>query len=280
MKSGSLLLSILWFAAVPVAAQAPPHRLVSMSPHYTSILYDIGAQDLLVGVTDYCRYPAEAASKERIGGFLDPNIEKVVRLKPDLVLMLPAHGERVRALRELGIPVFVMENDRLEDVWTAYDRLGKVLGREKEARQAKERLRVRFAKVRKEARKRPGRTALFVAGKDAGSLRNIYAAGPGTFPHDLMRMAGVRNVVGDSKLKYPLVSKEEILRRDPDLIFQAPPEGKQARRLAVREKASWSSWKDLKAVRERRIYVIPDPSMLVPGPGSAALAEFLLEKAR
>ncbi len=259
---------------LPASAKKVGIRVVSMSPHYTSILFDIGAQDSLVGVTDYCRYPPEALRKPRVGGFLDPNIEKIVQLRPDLVLMLRSHGSKVEVMRGLGIEVLEMGNDRIRDVERAYDELGRRLGRAREAAAAKARLKARLDAVRKDPGRRP-LTVLFVVGKDAGRMSNICAAGPRTFPDELLRLAGMTNLVGDSAVRYPFVSKEVILRRDPDLIVQMPPEGRDPKALASREHDSWGAWKDLKAVREKRVFMVPDPRMMVPGPGMADLAEWL-----
>jgi len=276
---GAFLLFSAPSGVFPGTGKEAGQRVVSMSPHYTSILFDIGAQDSLVGVTDYCRYPPEALRKPRVGGFLDPNIEKVVQLRPDLVLMLRSHGSKVGVIRGLGIEVLELGNDRIRDVERAYDELGRRLGRVREAAAAKARLKARLDAVRKDAGRRPLKV-LFVVGKDAGRMSNICAAGPRTFPDELLRLAGMTNVVGDSAVRYPFVSKEVILRRDPDLIVQMPPEGRDPKALAARELDSWGGWKDLKAVREKRVFMVPAPGMMVPGPGMADLAEWLAKIAR
>lgn len=275
--------SLLQTAPVEVPLIPPPvggaRRVVSMSPHYTSILYDMGAQDSLVGVTDFCRYPPEARSKPRVGGFLDPHIERVLQLRPDLVLMVRAHGVKAESLKKLGLNVQVMGNDSLSELWKAYDLLGKLLQRRRAAETAQKRLKARLEAVRRSAGKRT-RTVLLIVGKDPGRLTNLYAVGPGTFADEVMRLAGLRNILADSKIKYPIVSKEMVLRRDPDLIIQMPPEGKESDKLAIRELDSWKSWQELRAVREGRVYMVPDPGMLVPGPGTGDLAEWLAKIAR
>lgn len=274
-----VLLSLLMLAC-PVGSgsaprPAPARRIVSMSPHYTAILYDLGAEDALVGVTDYCRSPEAARTKTRVGGFLDPNLEKVVQLEPDLVLMLRAHGSRIERLKALGLNVRVMENDRLEDVYKAYEELGRLTGRRAEAQRALERLKSRLQAVHQAARGTE-RTVLFVVGKDPGRLSNLYAAGPGTFPDEVLRLAGFRNVLADSKIRYPTVSREALLKRDPDLVVQVPPEGVSDKR-ALKELDSWKAWPDLRAVRDKRVFLVPDAAMMIPGPNTADLAEWLLK---
>jgi iron complex transport system substrate-binding protein len=276
-----LALLFLSTAFLSAATPEPPRkgiaeRVVSMSPHYTSIVYDLGAQDALVGVTDFCRTPPPARLKPRVGGFLDPNIERIVQLRPDLVLMLESHGAKVGMLRKLGLRVLVMGNDRLSDVYGAYDALGAALGRPRQAAAAKARLKARLKAVER-ASPRNGVSVLFIVGKDAGRMSNLYAAGPHTFPDEVMRLAGLRNVVEDSRVRYPVISRETVLKRDPDLVIQMPPEGVRAQDLAAREMGSWRTWRDLRAVREGRVFLVPDPGMMVPGPNTADLAEWLLK---
>ncbi len=123
-----------------------------MAPNLTQIVYDIGAQDLLVGVTDFCKFPPAARSKEKIGGWINPNYEKILSLKPDLVLALKFHGKAVDNLKQLKVSVLVLDCMTVQDVLDAYDILGKALGREKEAKLAKARLAKRLDKVRAEPR--------------------------------------------------------------------------------------------------------------------------------
>ncbi|HET9869899.1 MAG TPA: helical backbone metal receptor, partial [bacterium] len=91
-------LALGWALAAPVWAGSYPQRVISMSPHFTEILYDIGAQDQLVGVTDFCKYPPAARQKEKVGGFYNPSFEKIVALKPDLVLMVPFDPRSISGL--------------------------------------------------------------------------------------------------------------------------------------------------------------------------------------
>ncbi len=269
----------VFFFSNVASALDRPQRVVSMSPHYTILLYDLGAQDLLVGVTDFCRYPPAAQKKEKVGGFLDSNIEKIIQLQPDLVLMLPSQAAKSAVLKKAGIRVLILSNESWKDIWTAYDRVGRALGMEKEARIAKGRLQARLSDLRRKSSKRKPVTALFVVGKDPGVLRNLLATGPGTFLDESMAWAGIRNILADSKIRYPLVSKEELVRRDPDLIFQVPLEGKRSEAREAAELKSWESWKFLKAVDRRRVFIIPRSEWLVPGPAMVGLVEFMESQA-
>ncbi|HVM33626.1 MAG TPA: helical backbone metal receptor, partial [bacterium] len=146
----------------PLGAGAYPQRIISMSPHFTEILYDIGAQDRLVGVTDFCKFPPEARTKPKVGGLFNPNFEAVVALKPDLVLLVPFYGQTIESFKRLGIPVLVKDDSSLKDIWDTYDALGKALGLESQARAASAKLKTRLDRVSQKARTRKPVSILFV----------------------------------------------------------------------------------------------------------------------
>jgi iron complex transport system substrate-binding protein len=246
-----------------------------MAPNLTQIVYDIGAQDLLVGVTDFCKFPPEARTKEKIGGWIDPNYEKILSLKPDLVLALQFHGKAVENLRKLGVRVLVLDCMTVEDVLDAYDVLGKALGHEREARTAQACLKVRLEKVRTEASKRRPVSVLFVIDRTPGALEQIYGVGPGNFVDELVRWAGGRNILSDAKEPYPLVSKEQLLRRDPRVIINALSEAHLKSGGIEGEAAVWDALPGLSAVKDHRVYCFTNEDYLIPGPTMANLAEYL-----
>src|SRR5262249_32837290 len=112
LRASIPILPLLFSVSMAIAAEPTPsipRRIISMAPNLTEIVYDIGAQDLLVGVTDFCKFPPAARSKEKVGGWIDPNYEKIISLKPDLVLALKFHGKAVDNLKTLKVPVLVLD---------------------------------------------------------------------------------------------------------------------------------------------------------------------------
>ena len=254
---------------------SPPHRVISMAPNLTEIVYDIGAQDLLVGVTDFCKYPPQAQAKEKIGGWINPNYEKILSLKPDLVLALKFHGKAVDNLRKLKVPVLVQDCQTVEDVLGAYDVLGKALGREESARKAKQRLSARLSKIRRGPGQGRPVSVLFVIDRTPGALEQIYGVGPGNFVDALIRWTGGVNILSDAPVPYPLVSKEQLLKRDPDVIINALPPAHGRSGEVLQETAVWDKLPALKAVKNRRVYCFDQAEYLIPGPGMVGLAEYL-----
>jgi len=246
-----------------------------MAPNLTEIVYDIGAKDLLVGVTDFCKFPPEAQNKEKIGGWINPNYEKILSLKPDLVLALKFHGKAVENLKKLNVPVLVQDCQTVEDVLSAYDVLGKVLGREEAARKAKAMLAAKLQKIRAAPSQGPPVTILFVVDRTPGALDQIYGVGPHNFVDALIRWTGGVNMLSDSSIPYPLVSKEQLLKRDPEVIVNALPSAHGRPEEVLRETAVWDSLPALRAVKNHRVYCFGKDEYLIPGPSMVGLGEFL-----
>ncbi len=266
----------------PVPTGTFPHRVISLSPNFTEIIYDIGAQDQLVGVTDFCKFPPEARKKEKVGGWVNPNIEKIVSLKPDLLLVPQFIGSGGERLKTLNLPVLVLNWATVEDVIHLYDVIGAKLGRLGPARKAKARLQAQLDRFKGKGPQGPPLSVLFIVDHTPGTLQQLYGVGSRNFIDELIRWTGGRNVLGDSPLEYPLVSKEQIIQRDPDVIITVlPPQCKQQEEKQDME--TWKQLSSLKAVREGHLYCFQGDDLMIPGPTLLHLAGLLsgaLQKAR
>ncbi len=252
-----------------------PHRIISMAPNLTQIVYDIGAQDLLVADTDFCKFPPAARAKPKVGGWINPNYEKILSLKPDLVLTLRFNGQTADTLKRLKVPVLIQDCMTVEDVLNAYDILGKRLGRAAQAKVAKERLRKRLERVRERAKTFSPIPVLFVVDRTPGALDQIYGVGSKNFVDELIRWCGGKNILSDSPVPYPLVSKEELLKRDPEVIVNALAEAHLHPGGIESEVRVWDKFPSLRAVRHQRVYCFDNEDYLIPGPTMANLAEYL-----
>lgn len=255
---------------VEVRLDAPPQRIVSISPGMTEIIFALGEGDRLVGVTDFSDYPPDAAETERIGGMTNPSIEKIVGLDPDLTLI--ARGapiEVVNALRAAGLPVIGKSAATLADVIEQVREIGEYLGVEESAARVANGLDERLATVREQAAKLfpdgDGPSLLMIIG-----LEPVFVAGPGSFVDDMIAICGGRNVVGgegeEQVSAWPQYSLERIVEHDPEIILSAlggheMDEGGTLARL--RELPGWC---DLSAVKRGRVYDIDGDIMLRTGP--------------
>jgi iron complex transport system substrate-binding protein len=229
-------------------------RVVSLAPNLTEIVFALGNGNHLAGDTDYCDYPPEAAQKPHVGGPVNPNLEEIVSLMPDLVLATKSINRRetVSALDHIGFPVYVTEDPHsVERMITSVEHLGSVLGAEKSAAILVEDLRDRLADLDRRLAGIAPRRVLFVVWTDP-----LMSVGQGTFIADALRRAGGRSVV-ETKAEWPHVSMEEIVRLQPEfLVFASAHAGDTQRDIdALRTRPGWRS---LEAMQHGNIVVVSD----------------------
>jgi len=236
-----------------------PDRLVSLAPSITETLYALGLGDRLVGDTDYCDYPPEAKQKPHVGAVLNPNVEKIVALKPDLVLGTPAANRRETAdqLDRLGIPVYGLAAHSVDDTLRSIEDLGQVLDRGTEARALVETLRGRIEAVQKRVAGLPRPKVLFVVW-----YRPLITAGPHSFVADVIQRAGGVSISEDVQGEWPRLALEEVLHRDPDIILFPRSESFSP---ALDEFERLPGWKELHAVKNHRMYLVSE-TIIHPSP--------------
>lgn len=249
---------------VVVRLAAPPLRIVSLAPSLTEIVFLLGREGSLVGVTRFCNVPPAASRLPKIGGVSDPDVERIVALSPDLVLCTTDGNPRdkVRAVEEMGIPCFAVAPQDLDSVFTAIERLGVLLG-------AADRGRVEAGSLRRRARlARPSSldsetpSVLFVV-----STAPIIAAGEGTFMDELVRLAGGRNAAARFSGRYPRLSVEELVAARPDVIFVAGMAGVE------RFPPEVTRWREIPAFRDGAVITLDSDLVTRPGPRLVAALE-------
>ncbi len=236
-----------------------PQRIVSLSPSITETIYALGLEGRLVGDTDYCDYPPAARQKPHVGSLLNPSLEKIVALKPDLVLGDAEINRRETAdqLEHLGIPLYGVSAHSVDGALRSIEDLGRVLENEKEAQALVAGLRKRIQAVEQQVEGKPRPKVLFVVW-----YQPLITAGASTFIADVIRRAGGVSVSDDLSGEWPRLSLESALARDPGVILLPrtsafSPDLEQFHHLA--------GWKDFRAVREGRMYFISD-TINRPGP--------------
>jgi iron complex transport system substrate-binding protein len=236
-----------------VRVSAAPQRIVSLAPSLTETLYALDLGSRVAGVTDYCDYPAEARARPRVGGPINPNLEQIVSLHPDVVLATRSlnRPETVEALDRLGVPVYTTDPRSVEDVIASTRRLGKLLGAEARAESLATEMEQRLAELARRLAGRAPRRVFFVVWTDP-----IITTGPHTFLADALRRAGAESVINVSQ-DWPQISLEEVLRQNPKyLVFSGThPDDPQSTIAALQKRAGWSS---MDAVREGHFAVVND----------------------
>jgi iron complex transport system substrate-binding protein len=268
--------TLLILFALSLAIQAQPRRIVSTAPSFTETVYAIGAGDRVVGVSTHCHFPKEVESVPKVGTYIRPNVEAIVRLKPDLVLVHKEQPEVVAQLRRLGLTTLALTNTSLSDMFSAIREIGDAAGMTSEASRLEQSIRSRLEALRRASAGRPTRSLLFIVGRTPGRLEGLIAVGKGSFLNELIAFAGGRNIHADSLVTYPRISVEAVLRLDPDVIVDM---GEMAETVGVTEAHKqavvklWRQQADLKAVKAKRVYAVAADIFVVPGPRVAQAAE-------
>jgi len=247
----------------------PPKRIISLAPNITEILYAIGAESQIVGVTDYCKYPPQAQKKEKVGSFITPNLEKIVYLKPDLVIISADSNmdSFYRQMERLHIKTYVINPDTIEKTLLTIQDLGKLTGHPKKASRLVKELQARITKVSKAVQNRNRPKVFFLWSEEP-----LISAGKATFTHDLIQYAGGINVAGNSSIKYPKYSLEEVIQANPDIVITASMDTSSSGLPLAKE---WAKFTSIKAVSNHQIYAINPDFLARPGPTMISGLEIL-----
>lgn len=269
----------LVFSALPppprvMAAQAKPARIVSVIPAVTEMLFALGAAPQVVAVGSFDDYPPEARKLPRVGALLDPDLERILALKPDLVAVYESQTDFRRQLERASIPTFLYKHAGLADITVTIRDLGARIGRTREASALTDAIEVRLKEIRTRVQGRSRPRTLLVFGRDALALRGIYASGGVGFLHDMLEAAGGDNVFADVPKQSAQATTELILSRRPEVIIELRPQSIGAETLA-KELAVWQALPGVPAVRAGRIVMLADERTVVPGPRVAEGTELL-----
>jgi len=227
-----------------------PQKIVSLAPGITETLYALGLENKIVGVTTFCDWPAAALAKPKIGGFTNPSIEKIVSLKPDLILAT-ADGNRketVQQLERLGLPVYVTNPTDTRSVLKSILHIGEITNREKDAGILVQNLQKKLDNITAQIRRKKKPRVFFQLG-----LEPIVTAGRGTLINEIIERAGGVNVAGRDVANYPRYSAEGIIGAAPDIIVFAPMVNDKT---FVTVKRFWKKFGKVPAVKNNKIYPI------------------------
>jgi len=282
-------LNTLGFLAIAVCVLAgqpreESRRIVSTSPSTTEMLFALGLGDRVVGVSNFCRYPPQVQALPKVGTILRPDLERVVTLRPDLVVITDRNLEFAARLTAAQISFVAVPTTTLKDVSSAMLRIGDAAGIPAEARTAVAKMEERLEKVRRLPQIVPRPRVLLIMGRTADALTGIVAAGAGSYLNDLVGIAGGANIVsGVSSLPYPQLSLESILKLDPDVIVDTidmgATETERERRNAEGQEL-WRRYRTISAVRNGRVRAAETDALFVPGPRVAESAEWLADVIR
>jgi iron complex transport system substrate-binding protein len=243
-----------------------PHRIVSVAPGITEILFALGAGDQVVGVTTYCNYPEAAKAKPRIGGYTTPNVEAILAVRPDRVFMMKNRPDVAQKLRQTGIEVVELEAENLSGIYVSIQVIAEKIGEPARGRSLIQSIEKQLHEVAATPAGRPRPRVLFVVGRTPGTVSDLIAVGRGSYLNELIALAGAENVFADAAVLYPQVGMEEVIRRNPDVIIDMGHNEMvtAAQQEAVRQ--VWKRYSFLRAVQHDALFPISADYFVTPGP--------------
>ena len=262
----TLLVVALWTSVL--GAQAPV-RIVSTSPSITETLFALGLGDRVVAVSRYCRYPAEVADLPKVGAFLQPDIELIARLRPNLTVVHPGPNGIERRLTMLKLPFVTVERGSLSSAFSSIRTIGDAAGVSDRASELVARLEARLQRVRAAVAGRRPQRVLLIVGRRPGTLTDLVAVGPRSYMSDLATIAGGVNVLSQKGLpEYPRISMETVIRLAPDVIIDAGDMGDRPEQREARKTVTEGLWKrqQLDVARTGRIHAVISDAFVIPGP--------------
>ena len=252
--------------AITVEAQHVPQRIVSLAPSVTEMLFVMGAGPRVIAVSSFDHFPAEVDRLPRVGALVDPDLEKILSLRPDLVITYGSQNDLAAKLAKANVPTFRYRHGSLGDVTTTLRELGRRLGMAANAESAATGIEQDLDRIRTRVRSEARPKTLLVIGREPRSLRAINVSGGYGFLHDLLDLAGGTNVFGDVKRESLLVSTETILVRAPDVILELHYTDAPSHTLVDQERAAWSLLSAVPAVKHGRVELLFGEELVLPGP--------------
>lgn len=254
-------------------ASPPPARIVSIVPAVTEMLFAIGAGPRVVAVSSFDHWPPEVKDLTKVGGLLDPDVERIIGLRPDLLVMDASQAEVIAKAKAAGIRVFPYTLGGLDNLTRTMRELGRIVGMEREAEAAAATADRRLDAIRHRVAKLPKRKTLLVFGREQGALRAIDVSGGAGFLHDIVQLAGGENVFGGEKREWVRVSVETIIAAAPEVVIELHY-GYYLKPARIRtEMAVWDTLQAVPAVRSHRVYLLEGDKFVVPGPRVVEAAE-------
>lgn len=246
-------------------------RIVSTAPSITETLFALGLGDEVVGVSNYCHYPPAANTKARVGQLLNPDVEAIVALHPDLVVVEQIPNHLQEQLQHLHIRSLVVAHNTIEDVLDSDKKIALAAGVPSAGIRLNKSIEDNLEQVQTRTARLPKLKAVFVVGHSPGKLAGIFVAGKKTYLSELLRISGAENVFDDAKTLYPQVSLEEILSRNPDVIVEMAEPSKKQDLLQL-----WAKESNLRAVQTHHVFPVPSELFVVPSPRVTEAARYLV----
>jgi iron complex transport system substrate-binding protein len=243
-----------------------PHRIVSLVPAVTEMIFAIGDGSRVAAVSNYDHFPADVAKLPRVGGLLDPSVERILAIKPDLVIVYATQKELIERLDRAGVAYFNYQHQALPDILTTIRAIGRRIGSAAQGDALAASMLRSLDEIRAKTSSVPRPATLLVFERDPASLRNVYASGGYGFLHDMLEIAGGRNVFANVKQQAVQASTEMLIASKPDVIIELLYGDSLKNADVAKELRAWDALGSVPAVRSHRISGLTGDEFVVPGP--------------
>ncbi|BDS08081.1 hypothetical protein NT6N_31210 [Oceaniferula spumae] len=244
------------------------HRIIALSPSAVEIIYQLGIEEDLVGVSRFCKHPPEASEKPVVGGYLDLDFEAVLRLKPDCVILLNEQHQIAERLEQLGIKTISVDHASTRGITDSITAFGAAFDRKEKAQALISNINSRVEKVTQRAKNLPTRPRVLVCiDRDTNSSQpdRVIAAGNAGVHQEYITLAGGVNAYQGS-VAYPVVSREKLIELDPDIIIDLIQPDVWNKLGEAKLFSQWAAYSELKAVQNQRIIFVHENKHIIPGP--------------
>ncbi len=248
-------------SATPLSDQA--NRIVSLAPNLTEILFAIGLDDEIVGVTLDSDYPSEATAKPKIGTFWQPNVEAIVAARPNIVITLDFQQQKdiAERLRRIGYNSLTVNIEKVSDLFDAIGIIGTATDRQQQANELINHIKAKLQQLSTLVSTEAKVKVLWVVQREP-----LRVAGRDTFVNEMIEMAGGENAIGQTVYKYPPIGSEQVLVCNADVIIEPAMVSDDIKGQRVSALQYWNKYQYLPAVANNRVYIIDGDMVSRLGP--------------
>ena len=256
-------------------AAVPRKGIITLAPHLTETVFALGQGSRVIAVGSFCDYPPEIASLPRVGGYLDPNFEKITALHPELLIVPGKHQVVTDYAVMKRLPVLNVNMDSMAGIDSGIETIGKALGCEQEATAVRQRIQSELAAVRTAVQGLPRPKVLIITTRPSHDLNNLYTANRASFVSELVECAGGENVYADAGSTYLEASKETVVVRAPEVVLEFHAGEKLAPDEQAKFVADWRQLPSLPAVQHERVCLVLESHAMRPGPRVGEIARIV-----
>lgn len=253
---------------IETAQKKMPQRIITLAPSITEMAFALGLDKQVVGVTKYCDYPDKVLSLPKVGGLINPNLEAIVALEPDLVILSATQSHTIKQLQQLNIQTLGIYNSTLLDIKKSIKAIGLVTQRQQQADTLLTYIDSKITTISEKITGLPRPKVMITMGHSTNSeqVKTIYIAGQHDFFNDLITLAGGQNSYQGDNLKVPSLSIEGIMRLNPQIIIDIFPEASDHNADIEQVKKQWQNLNYVDAVINNRVHIIEENYATIPGP--------------